>query len=287
MRQHILNGVNGGTLSLELVKQHISSVNAVQPYHKVSDSYTFLSTEKIIDALASSAFPMLPVSAREQGTRIAEKEGYTKHVIRFRSPVARMLKVGDTLPEVSIVNAHDRGSSFIIEGGLMRLVCLNGMTCGVGTIGRYSQRHVGGTIDNVLEAVYRVIDEFPLLDTITQNMQRTILTHEKQMELAERALILRFPEVEKRHVKAESLLLVRRTADNGGDLWSVFNRIQENTVRGGIRYAHAVAANPNGETYAERRGYIERGTTRTVKGIDSELQLNRGLWSLANEYVSA
>ncbi len=169
----------------------------------------------------------------------------------------------------------------------MRLVCLNGMTCGVGTTGRYSQRHVGGTIDNVLEAVYRVIDEFPLLDTITQNMQRTILTHEKQMELAERALILRFPEVEKRHVKAESLLLVRRTADNGGDLWSVFNRIQENTVRGGIRYAHAVAANPNGETYAERRGYIERGTTRTVKGIDSELQLNRGLWSLANEYVSA
>ena len=50
------------------------------------------------------------------------------------------------------------------------------------------------------------------------------------------------------------------------DLWAVFNRVQENLVKGGL----------NGRT---ANGRNQR--TRPVQGIDQNLRLNRALWLLA------
>lgn len=51
------------------------------------------------------------------------------------------------------------------------------------------------------------------------------------------------------------------------DLWSVFNRTQENLTKGGLS---ARAANGR------------RQTTRPVQGIDQSVRLNRALWLLAD-----
>jgi hypothetical protein len=59
----------------------------------------------------------------------------------------------------------------------------------------------------------------------------------------------------------------RRADDSRGDLWSVFNRIQENLIKGGLRARVA-----NGR----------RQTTRPVQGIDNGIRLNRALWLLAD-----
>jgi hypothetical protein len=57
----------------------------------------------------------------------------------------------------------------------------------------------------------------------------------------------------------------RRFDDRRPDLWSVFNRTQENLTKGGL---HGSA---NG-----------RRQTRPVQGIDSDIRLNRALWLLAD-----
>jgi hypothetical protein len=49
-------------------------------------------------------------------------------------------------------------------------------------------------------------------------------------------------------------------------LWSVFNRVQENVIKGGLS--------------AYKPGSFQRTTTRTVKGIDQDIRLNRALWTL-------
>ncbi|MFM9755269.1 DUF932 domain-containing protein, partial [Streptomyces turgidiscabies] len=54
--------------------------------------------------------------------------------------------------------------------------------------------------------------------------------------------------------------------DRKNDLWAVFNRVQENLVKGGL----------NGRT---ANGRNQR--TRPVQGIDQNLRLNRALWLLA------
>src|SRR3546814_20077482 len=58
----------------------------------------------------------------------------------------------------------------------------------------------------------------------------------------------------------------RRFEERKADLWSTFNRVQENFIKGGLS---GRAAN----------GRQQR--TRAVQGIDQNLKLNRALWMLA------
>ena len=67
-------------------------------------------------------------------------------------------------------------------------------------------------------------------------------------------------------VTSSQLLSPRRVQDYDNDLWTTFNRIQENSIKGGLR-----GRNKQGR----------RATTRAVGGIDQDVKLNRALWVLA------
>jgi hypothetical protein len=54
-------------------------------------------------------------------------------------------------------------------------------------------------------------------------------------------------------------------------LWSTFNVVQENVIRGGLS---AMGANHR------------RATTREVRGIDGDIKYNKGLWTLAEELAA-
>ena len=56
--------------------------------------------------------------------------------------------------------------------------------------------------------------------------------------------------------------------DRAPDLWTTFNRVQENIIKGGVRGRNATG---------------KRVTTRAVNGIDQDIKLNRALWVLAEE----
>ena len=62
------------------------------------------------------------------------------------------------------------------------------------------------------------------------------------------------------------LLRARRSEDRSSDLWTTFNRVQENTIKGGL---------------SGRNKQGRRTTTRAVNGIDQDVKLNRALWVLA------
>jgi hypothetical protein len=57
----------------------------------------------------------------------------------------------------------------------------------------------------------------------------------------------------------------RRREDQGNDLWTVFNRVQEHLITGGL-----VGQLPTGQ----------RTRTRPIAAIASSLALNRALWTL-------
>ena len=74
-------------------------------------------------------------------------------------------------------------------------------------------------------------------------------------------------------VQAAQLLTARRAEDSDRtNLWTNFNVIQENVIRGGLRGVRI-------DTETNRR---RRMTTRGVNGIDQDVKLNRALWTLAN-----
>ena len=111
----------------------------------------------------------------------------------------------------------------------------------------------------------------PWLSTPCREWKQIILTDEEQLILAEEALGLRYDE--SAPIQADKLLTVRRNADQGSDLWTVFNRVQENTTQGGFRYRT--------ESVPGDASTTRRSRTREVKGIDQNTKLNRALFSLA------
>ncbi len=60
----------------------------------------------------------------------------------------------------------------------------------------------------------------------------------------------------------------KRSEDRASDLWTTFNRVQENMTKGGV----------HGRNHTGRRV-----TTRPINGIDQNVKVNRALWVLAEE----
>ena len=70
-------------------------------------------------------------------------------------------------------------------------------------------------------------------------------------------------------IEAPQLLVPRRVEDRRDDLWTVFNRVQDNSVKGCLT---GFARDANNR--------MRRRTTREVKGIDDNVRLNKALWTL-------
>jgi hypothetical protein len=71
-------------------------------------------------------------------------------------------------------------------------------------------------------------------------------------------------------VTPEQVIYPRRHEDASNSLWNVFNRSQESLVNGGLHYSQRNA-----------RGSLVHRTSRPVRAIDGNVQLNRALWALA------
>lgn len=238
-----------------------SSVQAVQPWEHVSSKYQFLSTRKVAEVLDSIG--LQPYYAKQAGTRIEGKEHFTKHLIRFRSQHMPILQ-GNTYPEVILQNAHDRASAFVLEMGLFRLVCSNGLTVSFGSWGKYRIRHVASSLDDVIVAAEAIVDLFPMIEGQVLKMQNTALTLAEAQDFAQEAQGLRWEPVKAPYHFAR-LLHARRQEDQGFDLWSVLNVIQENLIKG-----QRVLSRMSRER-----------SSRRVQSIDMGQHINRGLWELA------
>jgi hypothetical protein len=256
-------------LSNEEIQRYAPSAFAGQPYHNRSDRYAFVPTSAVIDAMRQNGFQ--PVSARQSGTRIPGKENFTRHMLRFRQEDAQVSKVGDSVLEAVLINSHDGTSLYDLSCGLFRLACLNGLMVSEGTCQGVKVKHTGNILEQVIEETYRIMEQAPKLNEIVRRWQAIPLDHSEQVILAETAKELReYPENVAAAIPAERLLTPRRYSDNGTDLWSTFNRIQENVVKGKL------STRVNGVKLS----------TRAVRSIDGDVKLNRALWTMAEKFAT-
>ena len=124
----------------------------------------------------------------------------------------------------------------------------------------------------MIEGAFRVLDDFEAVDASTEGMKALTLRPEEEHAFATAALALRFGERTGDQppppITAEQLVEARRPEDLGHSLWTTFQRVQENTLRGG----------QPGRSVQGRRIH-----TRAVGSIDRGVSLNRALWVLAEE----
>lgn len=135
------------------------------------------------------------------------------------------------MPEIIILNSHGGESSFQLLPGYFRSVCTNSLVCGQ-SFGEIRVPHRGNVAEKVIEGAYEVLGVFDLMEEKRDAMESLLLPPPAQHALAEAALTYRFGE-KHQPVTTTQILTPRRYEDRRDDLWSVFNRCQENLLKGG------------------------------------------------------
>jgi hypothetical protein len=248
-------------ISPETLRERVPAAFASGAHERTSPSYTFLSTERVLTALASAGF--LPVEAR-QASR-ARSPLHARHLIRLR-PRFETIQLRDAIAEILFLNSHDGTSAYQLRVGLFRVVCTNGLVVSSGVFPVWRVTHRGDVVDDVVGAALEISGRFEVLAASVERMERTVLDAGQRLELAGQALTLRFPKDQHGGMEPSQLLVPRRPEDVGNDLWRTFNVIQENVLQGGL----------------VRRSASNRLTrSRRITAIREDVRLNSALWEMA------
>ena len=240
----------------EIAKQTPAAV-AQKAKPGLSSSYAFMSTSEAIRIHADMGW--FPVAARQINSRQKENIPYTRHQIIFRRPGdIAISELGYVLPEIRLVNNHTGRSSFRVFAGLM---------------GEVRLRHTARKAMDLRRQLESLSARIPRLMEVAQKWRKIILSQEQAVALAGGALRARFGgnEVKWPATREALVYAVRRTADESNDLWSIFNRIQENILKGGKEIVGKL------NSKGQRRRIV------SIHGIDQEIRVNQELWLLAEQ----
>ncbi|TKU94866.1 DUF945 domain-containing protein [Citrobacter sp. wls617] len=252
-------------LTHDELMQHTPSVFGEEKHVSRSERYAYIPTITLLESLQREGFQ--PFFACQTRVRDQSRREHTKHMLRLRR--AGQI-TGQQVPEIILLNSHDGSSSYQMLPGLFRAVCCNGLVCGT-SFGEVRVPHKGDVVEKVIEGAYEVLGVFDRMEEKRDAMQSLLLPPPAQQALAKAALAYRFGE-EHQPVTESQVLSARRWQDEQNDLWSVFNRLQENLSKGGL---------------SGRSAQGKRSRTRAVNGIDGDIKLNRALWVMAEEMQQA
>ena len=246
-------------LSNEQIAYHAPSVMAAEAHESRGERYSFIPTIQVIDGLRAEGFQ--PYEIRQTKVRDASKREHTKHMVRMRHASSI---VNDEVPEIILLNSHDGSSSYQIMSGVFRFVCSNGLIAG-DMFNNIKVRHSGNVVGDVIEGATRVLEDAKQIGSRIDEYKAIALDQSEQQAFAKAALQLRWGD--DAPINTNRLLAAHRHADVKGDLWTTFNRVQENMLKGGVPGRSATG---------------RRITTRAVGGVTENVKLNKALWTLAD-----
>lgn len=250
-------------LTNEQILNLAPSVGAASPYHKVSNKYQFFPSLNVVNLFRDEGW--YPVKVQEVNTR-SDSKGYQKHLVRFRYP--DLTTNNGEFIEAVMINSHDRSAAYQFLLGIYRTVCANGLIVG-DTFEKVVVKHIGHDPREIIDASYKILEAAPVITQSIDKMKTITLNDQERKIYAESAIELVYNKNVLAPIEPYQLLKPRRSADAGTNLWTTFNTVQENIMKGGI----------SGRSPITNR----RTTTRKIKNIDRDVKLNKALWSLAEK----
>jgi hypothetical protein len=263
------------SITKEELMRRVPSVFTKEKSNKLSNRYTFVDSEAIVDTFLNNGFGI----SQANGVKARSEDGrmHAKHVLKFR-PLDGKFVIPDTreigmplFTEIVMRNSSDGTSPVIFNIGLFSLVCLNGAVVGK-EYASFKARHVNINID-MLMAYISKFPEFALnINNTVHAWSKRTLTQDERFNFARQASVIRWGNEKANEFEAKELLLPRRASDNKSDLWSTFNVIQENIIKGGV-----ISRNQNKDNSFR----TSRGITSAIKDVS----VNQDLWNLAETFA--
>lgn len=237
---------------------------ADQAHPKMSPRYKTVQTNLIAQKFKDLGFVVDSVHHRR--SRVANRAGYGRHMVKLSHP--ELLKTtdhNDVKMQLIVTNSFDGSSAFKIQLGFFRFVCANGMIVGE-TLESYKHKHTGMILEELDDSINRIVAQVKNLSGLLSKMKEKNLSTAQIISFEREAMKLRSDKIQGVEWTA------RREEDKPLDLFTVYNRIQEDLVRGGTA-----------ATSASGRVRV----LREIKGVDKLRELNEKLFDLAVKYVDA
>ena len=270
MNLHDTSNFKATALTEDTLRRQAPSIFASGPMAGVSNRYTFVPTGQIVGELREQNW--VPVVVEEQRIRNEARRGFQKHLIRFRR-ADQMETLDEWNVELVLLNSHDRGCAYQLHSGIYRRICSNGLVMSDGSFTAIRFRHSGLLGGEIVQASLRVLDFVPRVGELVNRFRSHSLDARGSLDLARHALLLRYDSLGSAPVEPDTLLKARRPEDEGTDLWHTMNRLGENLERGGVS-----------DSRRDKRGKLR--SVRALRGIDSKVSLNKGLWGLAEQLAN-
>jgi hypothetical protein len=270
MNQHNTTNFKATALSIDTLRNRAPSIFASGPMLGVSNRYTFVPTARIVEGLREMDW--VPVEVEEQRIRRESRRGFQKHMLRFRR-AEQIETLDEWNVELVLLNSHDAGCAYQLHAGIYRRLCSNGLVMSEGSFEALRFRHAGLDPEEVVRGSLRLTEFMPQIGERIQRFRERTMDARESLNFAGQALLLRYSTLEEAPIDAETLLKAQRPEDEGASLWATTNRVQENLIRGGVSDFHR-----------DKRGRLR--SVRVLRGIDSKVAVNKGLWSLAERVAN-
>lgn len=277
------------------------AIFADQPIAEVSDRYHFVPTIQVVDGLRDAGW--FPVDAKQGVAQKLGNADKSLHMVRFRHPDLQPIGDDGLYPEAILTNSHNRSAAFKFMLGLFRMLCSNGIITSDASFGGISVRHNNSAIDGAIEACKQLTEQAPNMITKVEDFRTIQLAPTEREIFARSALNMKhgvhtqqLPDGTEKPtviygrpweydravadkgednvvyvpVEPSQLLQAHRADDQGTDLWTTYNVIQENLIKGGTR----------GRSVSRRRS-----RTRGISAVSEDVRVNKNLWGMA-EYLA-
>lgn len=279
MRNTELSSVGYKIQNREDLENHVPAAFATHPHPERSDRYSFVSTVDLLGTFEKLGW--IPFSAKQHG-----QNQYGRHIIRLNNQDFGFLPLkGDQVkPHILLDNSHDGYTPASMHLGLFRLVCTNGLVIAIpGLSTQIKFRHIGVDRAELMELLSEAAEQYRNVGLHIGDMNNRILTNDEKEAFAIKAISLREPNRFinpdgtinlsgiSNSMNPKALLEPVRPQDNASDLWTVFNLIQERTVKG---------------LYERKSAKGKKSSPREITNAARNLEFNKKLWSIAEEYMA-
>jgi len=244
----------------------MNPIDAIQPHPKCSKNYQFISTGSVINHFQNRGFVIDRIDygrARKDN----KNPGYGQHMVRMSNPYTNHSLTDVLKPQVVIINSHDRTKAFRVGLGFHVYACLNGLLTGDMLMDSGKLYHTGKDLSER-------VSEY--LDVHTSNVQekiakvrdmRTVFLNDDEItDLTVKAATIVNPTITNQY----QLAYANREDAMGRDLWTLFNNLQENALKGNFNIEGA-------------SGKIRKA--RPITNVARNIQVNAELWKLAESFV--
>ena len=266
----MLNIESNTFLTESEIKDKAKSIFTAKGAPGTSEKYAHISTFQIIQDMEKLGWGV--VDAKQ--VRARKGDGYQKHLVVFRNnDIVINGEDGDhAYPQILLTNSHDGKNAFTFTAGLFRMVCENGLVICSKEFENLKIRHYGYNFEELTNVINSMVEKLPLTVESMNRFKGKQLVKEQIEEFAKKAAAIRFGAEQLNNITIDynKLLEPTRPEDQGNDLWSVFNIVQEKLVHGMFEYT-------SGNKLRK---------ARKIKNFKQDLDLNAKLYELAVEYAA-